>query len=339
MVYNQTANFHFCTNDISTTLIMARKQIIEYRLLQKVSKLYYDHDFTQQKISERLNISRPKVSRLLKQARELGIVKISISGIPGIHSDLENAIEKKYGIREVCVVEVSDPQSQAVVSGELGVAAADYFSRAVTDPSLIGVSWGTTLRAMADAIPDMEYKNSELVQVLGGLGLSESEAHASYILRRMVAQIGSKLRLLNLPGILDSAAMKDAFLSESHAVQVFKLYKHLDIAFIGLGAPTPDSVMMRDGTILTDDELEMLLEKGAVVDICLRFIYEQGNFVQSEINDRVISSSLDELKALDNVVGGAGGPDKVHIIRAALLGGYITHLITDQLTGAQLLED
>ena len=318
---------------------MARKQIIEYRLLQKVSKLYYEGDYTQQEISRRLKISRPKVSRLLKQARELGIVKISISGIPGIHSDMENALEKKFNITEVCVVEVSDPHSQLSVSNELGVAAAEYFSRAVTDPSLIGVSWGTTLRAMADALPDMDFRNSELVQVLGGLGLSESEAHASYILRRMVAQIGSKLQLLNLPGILDSAVMKDAFLAESHAVDVFNLFKDLNIVFIGLGAPTPDSVMMRDGTILKESELQMLLERGAVGDICLRFIDKDGGFVQSEINDRVIGIRLDELKSLQNVVGVAGGPDKILIIRAALRGGYISHLITDHLTGQRLLKE
>ena len=238
---------------------MARKQIIDYRLLQKVSKLYYEGDLTQQEISSRLNISRPKVSRLIKQARELGIVKISISGIPGIHSDIENALEKKYGIEEVCIVEVSDPHSQIAVSKEIGAAAADYFIRVVTNPSLIGISWGTTLRAMADAIPNMDYHDSELVQVLGGLGLPESEAHASYILRRMVAQIGSKLHLLNLPGILDHASNKDAFLSESHAREVYDLFKKLDIVFIGLGAPTADSVMMRDGTILSEKELMMLL--------------------------------------------------------------------------------
>lgn len=184
---------------------MARKQIVDYRLLQKVSKLYYDNNLTQKEISGRLKISRPKVSRLLKQAKDFGIVKITISGIPGIHTDIENALENKYGIDEVYIVEVSDPQSQIAVSTEIGVAAADYFVRAVTDPSMIGISWGTTLRAMADSIPNMDYRKSKLIQVLGGLGLPESEAHATYILRRMVAQIGSKLHLLNLPGILNNS--------------------------------------------------------------------------------------------------------------------------------------
>jgi len=318
---------------------MARKQIVDYRLLQKVSKLYYDNNLTQKEISGRLKISRPKVSRLLTQAKDFGIVKITISGIPGIHTDIENALENKYGVNEVYIVEVSDPQSQIAVSTEIGVAAADYFVRAVTDPSIIGISWGTTLRAMADSIPNMDYRKSELIQVLGGLGLPESEAHATYILRRMVAQIGSKLHLLNLPGILDHASVKQAVLSESYVKEVYALFKKLDVVFLGLGAPTPESVIMRDGTILTEEELKMLLEKGAVGDIALRFLDKDGNIVQSEINDRVIGISLEELKNTKQVIGLAGGPGKVGIIRAALRGKFINHLITDHLTGEKLLND
>jgi len=318
---------------------MARKQIVDYRLLQKVSKLYYDNNLTQKEISGRLKISRPKVSRLLKQAKDFGIVKITISGIPGIHTDIENALENKYEIDEVYIVEVSDPHSQIAVSTEIGVAAADYFVRAVTDPSMIGISWGTTLRAMADSIPNLDYRKSKLIQVLGGLGLPESEAHATYILRRMVAQIGSKLHLLTLPGILDHASVKQAVLSESYVKEVYALFKKLDIVFLGLGAPTPESVIMRDGTILTEAELKMLLDKGAVGDIALRFLDKDGNIVQSEINDRVIGISLEELKNIKQVIGLAGGPDKVDIIRAALRGKFINHLITDQLTGKKLLVD
>jgi DNA-binding transcriptional regulator LsrR (DeoR family) len=318
---------------------MARRQMVDYRLLQKVSKLYYDNNLTQKEISGRLKISRPKVSRLLKQAKDFGIVKITISGIPGIHTDIENALENKYGVDEVYIVEVSNPQSQVAVSTEIGVAAADYFVRAVTDPSIIGISWGTTLRAMADSIPNMDYRKSELIQVLGGLGLPESEAHATYILRRMVAQIGSKLHLLNLPGILDHASVKQAVLSESYVKEVYALFKKLDVVFLGLGAPTPESVIMRDGTILTEEELKMLLEKGAVGDIALRFLDKDGNIVQSEINDRVIGISLEELKNTKQVIGLAGGPSKVDIIRSALRGKFINHLITDQLTGEKLLID
>ena len=83
----------------------------------------------------------------------------------------------------------------------------------------------------------------------------------------------------------------------------------------------------------------MLLEKGTVGDIALRFLDKDGNIIQSEINERVIGISLEELKSTKQVIGLAGGPDKVNIIRAALRGKFINYLITDHLTGEKLLID
>src|SRR6476620_3765999 len=48
-------------------------------LLGKVSALYYLRDQTQQEIAERLRLSRPTVSRLLRDARDLGFVQITVA--------------------------------------------------------------------------------------------------------------------------------------------------------------------------------------------------------------------------------------------------------------------
>ncbi len=318
---------------------MPRNKTIDYRLLLKVSKLYYEKTLTQQEISERLNLSRPKVSRLLKQAEEVGVVKINIIPQPGVHTDLEDALENKFGLKEAVVVDVSEPATQIAVSREVGVAAADYFSRAVSDPCVIGIAWGTTLRAMVDALHAMDCHNSQVVQLIGGLGMPESEAHATYILRRLVAQIGSKLSILNVPGIVDNTGVKKAVLSDSHVRELFEMFAKIDIAFVGIGVPTPESVVMRDGTILTKDQMEMLMRKGAIGDICLRFFDEKGKPIQSEVDDRVIGITLEELKKIDRVVGVTGGPQKEKVIRAALIGKLVNVLITDQQNAKKLLED
>jgi len=318
---------------------LPRNKTIDYRLLLKVSKLYYEKALTQQEISERLNLSRPKVSRVLKQAEEVGVVKINIIPQPGFHTDLEDALESKYGLKEAVVIDVSEPSSQIAASREVGVAAADYFSRAVSDPSIIGISWGTTLRAMVDALHAMDCQNSQVVQLIGGLGMPESEAHATYILRRLVAQIGSKLSILNVPGIVDNIAVKQAVLSDSHVREIFNMFAKIDIAFVGIGVPTPDSVVMRDGTILTQEEMKMLMKKGAIGDICLRYFDEKGSVIHSEVDDRVIGITLDELKKIDRVVGVTGGPHKEKVIRAALVGKLVNVLITDQQSAKKLLED
>jgi len=62
-------------------------------LLSKVSTLYYLRDQTQQEIAERLRLSRPAVSRLLRDAQTHGIVQITISPPRGLHIDLESRLE------------------------------------------------------------------------------------------------------------------------------------------------------------------------------------------------------------------------------------------------------
>lgn len=317
---------------------MPRNKSVDYHLLLKVSKYYYEKKLTQQEISEKLSLSRPKVSRLLKQAEDIGIVKITIIPQPGIHTDLEDALENKFNLKEAIVVEVSEPNSQTSVSREVGAAAADYFSQSVENPSVIGISWGTTLQAMVDALRTQDYRNSRIVQLIGGLGKPESEAHATYILRRLVEKTGAKLSLLNVPGIVDNTVVKSAFMTDSHVRDVFDSFSELDIAFVGVGTPTPDSVVMRDGTILTQAELDYLLKKGAAGDICLRFFNALGEPLNSEIDDRVIGISFDQLRKVKRVVAVTGGPLKRNAIYAALRGGLVNVLITDHLSAKRILE-
>lgn len=318
---------------------MPRRKPIDYRLLLKVSKLYYEKGFTQLEISDRLHLSRPKVSRLLQQAEDVGIVKINIIPQPGVYADLEGALEAKFGLKEAVVVGVSEPNSQIEVSQEVGAAAAEYFSRATNDPCIIGISWGTTLRAMVDAVLSIDCHQSHVVQLTGGLGVPESEAHATYILQRLVAQTESKLSVLPVPGIVDSAEVKKVFLSDSHVREVFRLFQKITVAYVGIGAPTSDSVVMRDGSIISQRELNLLKSKGAVGDLCLRFFDKYGQAVISEVDDRVMGISLEELKKIDRVVGVTGGPKKTDAIRGALKGKLINVLVTDHMSAKRVLED
>jgi len=318
---------------------MPRRKSIDYRLLLKVSKLYYEKEYTQQQISDRLNLSRPKVSRLLQQALTVGVVKINIIPQPGVYTDLEEALEAKYELKEAVVVGVSEPNSQNAVSREVGAAAAGYFSRAMNSPCIIGISWGTTLRAMVDAIPAIDFHGSHIVQLVGGLGIPESEAHATYILRRLVVQTDSKLSILPAPGIVDNANVKKVFLSDSHVQDVFRLFQKITVAYVGIGAPILDSIVMRDGSIITKKELDILKSKGAVGDICMRYFDENGQTILSDVDDRVIGISLEELKKINRVVGVTGGPEKSMAIRSALNGKIINVLITDHLSAKKVLQD
>lgn len=313
------------------------KQEEDLRLLTKVSKLYYEENLTQDEIMERLQLSRSKVSRLLQRARERGIVKITVMSPPGLYPDLEAELENRYQLSEALVVEARDPQSQALVSRELGIAAANYLLRTLQDNDVIGISWGTTLSYMVAALQPRPTPGAHVVQIIGGLGPPESEVHATDLCRRLAQLLQCRLTLLPAPGIVDHVEVKEAILSDSHVRHAFSLFSQISVAYVGIGAPTPDSVIMRDGSILSWDMLDDLLKKGAVGDIALRFFDAWGHPIISEVDQRVIGITLKQLRQIKRVVGVAGGPQKIDVLRGALRGRLINVLITDHVTASQLV--
>ncbi len=154
--------------------------------------------------------------------------------------------------------------------------------------------------------------------------------------RRLARVLDSRLVLLPAPGIVDSEQIKQIMLSDSHVQSALNMFSRLNVAIVGIGSPTPDSVIMRDGSIVTPDEMADLVHKGAVGDIVLRFFDAAGQPIRSNVDDRVIGISLEQLSKVDRVVGVAGGIGKVPVLLGALKGKLINTLITD-LTTAQVL--
>jgi DNA-binding transcriptional regulator LsrR (DeoR family) len=313
------------------------KSVADLRLLTKVSKLYHDDGLNQDDIVKRLQLSRSKVSRLLQQARDAGIVKIVVIPPAGIHADVEAGLEAKYRIQEAIVTEIHESASPDSVARELGVAAASYLQRVISAEDVVGVSWGFTISGMVAALEPASYPNVQVVQLTGGIGKPESEAHATDLCHRLARLLGCKLVLLPAPGVVDSLRSREVYLLDKHVQQALGLFPQISLAFVGIGSPTSHSIQMRDDSILTQADLSDLLARGAVGDIALRFIDPFGQLVASEMNDRVIGIDLERLRKIPRVVGVAGGPTKVDAIRGALRGGIVDVLITDLDTARSLL--
>ncbi len=309
----------------------------ELRLMCKVSMLHYDENLTQEEISSRLQLSRARVSRLLAAARNRGIVQINVTPPVGIHANLELLLEKQYHLQEAIVIDIPEPSNSDTISRSLGVAAANFFRHTIRPRDMVGISWGKTLSSMVSALATDHFPDLQVVQLIGGLGAPESDVHGTDLCRRMAQQLGCRATLLPAPGIVSSLAAKKALLSDHHVARTFEHFSEITIAFVGIGSPTPYSVLMRDGTIISQNELHHLLQKGAVGDIALRFFDREGRLIESEINNRVIGISLEQLKKISRVVGVAGGPDKVQTLYGALKGELINTLITDHLTARALI--
>lgn len=314
----------------------------DLRLMWKVGTMYYVQDQKQQEIAERLRLSRSKVSRLLSQAHEHGIVQISIVAPGSDFSSLEAELEDRYGLQEAVVVKTErtaqGPAREHLVKQQLGAAAADYLHRTISSGDVVGVTWGTTLQAMVQAMQLLPLGNAHVVQTLGGVGPPEAKAHAADLARRLAHLLDCKLTLLPAPGVVDSPEAREVLLADRYVQGALRLFPKLDLAFVGIGALTTNSVLM-GGSIIAEDEIRELLDAKAVGDVALRFFDAEGTPIPSTLDARTIGIGLDDLRRADRVVGVAGGAEKTKAIRAALRGRLVSVLITDHVTAQRLMDE
>jgi len=307
------------------------------RLLHKVARAYYDDGLTQQQIGERFGLSRVKVSRLLRCAREERIVQITIAPPQSSNVGIEQQLELRYGLKEVLVVTPSS-YATATLINELGPVAAACLARGLQGNEVVAVSWGTAVLAVVDALPPTSLPDVRVVQLIGGLGELEAKTHGADLVRRMAQTLGAKPRLIHAPGIVKDKTVRDALVMDPQVVDTLELAGRADVALVGLGTCAPGSTLLTSRGTLTIAEVEELRALGVVGDIALQFFDREGCKIRHPIHDRIVGTGLETIKDIPRVIGVAGGKEKVAVIRAALCGGLINVLVTDDQTAAQLLD-
>ena len=147
----------------------------------------------------------------------------------------------------------------------------------------------------------------------------------------------ARLYLMPAPLLASSHEMAAAMRAEASVSEIIRMAALSSFTLVGIGAMHETATIVRSG-IITQNELFRLKMSGAVGDVLCHFVDENGKLIPSDIEDRLISTPLEKLRAMDNVVGLAAGAQKVEAIRAVLRGGYLDVLITDEPTAALLLK-
>jgi DNA-binding transcriptional regulator LsrR (DeoR family) len=106
---------------------------------------------------------------------------------------------------------------------------------------------------------------------------------------------------------------------------------------LGIGEIAWNAPVHRDG-LLNDAEIGTLIERGAVGEITGWAFDAEGRILDGETNTRVASLPLERPPGRPTIVAG-NGSRKVVPLRAALRGGLLSGLITDEATAAALLAD
>jgi DNA-binding transcriptional regulator LsrR (DeoR family) len=302
-------------------------------LLARIAWLYYIEDLTQKEVARRFQMSRVKVTRLLKKAREKGLVEIRIANVRTSHLPLERALRLSFGLSDARVIPT--PVRPDDLRPALGKAAADYLSRIIRPGMQVGLGMGRTLAEIPNHLAPPESGTCHFIEMVGGIGRGLS--FDSYRVSMLLAdRCGGEVEHVYTPVIVETAAARQALLSDPQIRSVLDRAAKSDIALVSVGTVDLDSFLFHAGY---SDELgiEGLQRLSAVGDVLGHFFDSSGLPVPNPIEDRLMGLSLDELKDIPVVICAAGGLPKVSSILGALRGGYVNVLITDEDTACVIL--
>lgn len=313
-------------------------RVDELRMIARVARMYYEWNLRQSEIAEQLGLSQATVSRLLNRSIKEGIIRISVNLPNGVYTELEENLVKKYGLRDAIVVDSLD-DNEKLIQRDLGAATAYYLESAIRPNEIIGISsWSATLLAMVDTLHAVPRKPGvKVVQILGGVGNPSAETHATRLTSRMAQLVNGEAVYLPVSGVLATEAARDILVADEVAQQAIRLFDQVTTALVGIGAIDPSPLLAESGNIFSPLELDILQQEKAVGDILLRFFNQNGNLVETGLEKRVISMSLEQLSKVGRAIGVAGGSRKYTAILGALRGHWINILVTDHFTAKRLV--
>lgn len=301
----------------------------EESLMVKAAWYYYFENMTQQAIADRLSISRMRVIKLLDAARQSGVIQFRLrSDGVGMVDQCRQLIEK-YHLKDVFLIPESDREDVSP-NESIARAGAMYIADRLGDNACINVGYGDTLSRTLNHLATMVQTPVTCISLTGGV--------SNYLPNTRSNIFNAWLYLMPAPLLASSPEMADAMREETSVSEIIRMSELSSFTLVGIGPLTESATVFRTG-VLSGTDMFYLKMNNAVGDVLCHFLDKDGQLIQSPIEDRLISTPLDRLKEMNNVIGLAAGADKIEAIRAVLRGGYLDILITDEPTANLLLKD
>ncbi len=308
-----------------------------HELLAEVASLYYEEDLTQGEIAARLGLSRVKVYRLLKQARDEQVVTILIDWPIKRDARLERELWQAFGLADVLVMQ-SVAADQGAGLHQLGQLAARYLEQVLQDGATLTVCLGRSTCETISAIRPGFRAHVRVAPALGSMPFAMRELDSGALARRLAQKLGGDVLDLAAPAMADSPAAAEVLRSQRDIRRALEAAENANAALLGIGNLDPAQSVFVKGGFMTPSELAALVESGAVGDIAGRLFTVEGRFLDNSYGDRIIGVSVEALRRIPRTIAVAMGPEKTSAICGALRSGVVQVLCTDDRTASAVLE-
>ncbi|HEV7605564.1 MAG TPA: sugar-binding domain-containing protein [Candidatus Limnocylindrales bacterium] len=301
----------------------------DFQQLVQASRLYYELGETQNAIAERLGVTRPQVSRLLKRARAEGIVEIRIVDRTAADSPAAEILRRRYKLDAVHLAPtIAGPEDLA--RRMVGRLAGEVLRGALRAGAVVGIGDGASVAATAAAIEETSIPVAVTVVPLCGGYWSTGPEREPY--RRVAEALGGQARGLMAPGLVDDAATQRALVAHAGVRSIVELWDRVDVALFGIGGTAWSA------SAVGEDVARELDAAGAVGEILVAPFDLEGRFVCPALRERVIALDARRLGRIPVSIAVAAGESKIRPILGALRTGVIRTLVTDVASAEAVVE-
>ena len=300
----------------------------------QVAWMYYQDGRNQQEIAEALGISRATVVNYLQEAREKGLIRITLAAPAFTTHRLAVELTNRFDLRGAYVIPDEGAEAEEaflrVVRG-----AANWLPDLIQPGDRLGVAWGRTVYELAEMVEPMQVEDLEVLQLVGSMATPYGFT-AEACSTRLAQRLGARCLSLHAPAILSRAALAAELRDEPILKAQLDRLETVNKLLFSVGTATSDSHIVLSG-LATREDLDWYVQRGAVGVICGRFIDAEGHQLPGPMEDRMIGLPLPRLVGLEMGILVTPGLDKVTATLAAIRGGYVTHLVTGTTVAEALL--
>lgn len=297
--------------------------------------LYYIEELTQGEVARELGVSRSTVVRLLRRAKETGLVRITLD-VPRDVFEIERELERLYGLRRVRLV--PDAGDEETLKRWLGHVGSEVLVEMVQPGSTVAVGWGTTLREITASLSgEMAIEGVKVVPLVGGLHRASSGTNSYWVAEQLGRYFHAPAEALYAPLFVEDRSTAEALTKDPDIRNTVEMVRQASLVLYSVGTLADDSTIVKL-EYLSDEQRDFLRERGAAGDIVCRWIDASGNPIELPSTINPVGISLEDLRNIPERLIVGGGESKREALLGALRGGYATTLVTDDSTASYLLE-
>lgn len=300
-------------------------------LMLQAAEMYFLGDDSRAAIGELLGISRFRVARLLKEARESGLVNITLMRPDGLDPDRANKLKSLWGLDRAIVVPWLPEDDLVQVLAE---AAASYLIEHVDQSDILGLPSGRTVSRVSRLIKALP--ECTIVQIAGVAAAASLWESPTETTRRFTQLTTGRSYPIFAPIVLSSLQAAESLRREPGIQEAYALFPRLTKAMVAIAPWRSGQSMIHDSVSEKDQNFVSSFNPAA--EVLANILDADGNEIVPEFSERALTIPLKLLKKVPDVIAVAGGETKHEAVLAAIRANFINTLVTDSRT-AQFIID